>query len=93
MSDIQSKLVNVIESRSGSDVVYHTLEGLLIGGFKGGERISKVEPDNKKTLGKDPKGGVVNPKTPLEVKREKEKEVQAMQTPEGRLKNLKENVV
>lgn len=89
MSKVQSKIVNVIETTQGDEIEYFTLEGILIGGFKGGDRI---EPVAEKPKGKKVKGGIVKSPTPHEVKRQKGKEIEEMGTPEGRLKHLKKNI-
>lgn len=89
MSKLKSRIVNVIETRQGDKIEYFTLEGVLIGGFRGGDRIkSVVEKPKKKTS----KGGIIKSPTPHEVKREKAREIENMKTPEGRLANLKKNV-
>ena len=90
MSDPQSRIANVIETTIGEDIIYFTLEGVMIGGFKGGVRIEPTQPEPKKER---PSGSVVKPMTPHQVRRQRDKEAEALQTPEGRLKHLKDDVV
>lgn len=89
MSDVQSRIVNVIETSQGDEIKYFTLEGLLIGGFKGGARI---EPEPVQPRTEKPNGQVVKPPSPSDVQRAKEKEADSLQTAAGRLKHLKQNV-
>lgn len=86
---VTSRIVNVIETKNDDEVTYFTLEGVMIGGFKGGNRIKPIieEPQEDK-----PAGGVVKPLTPHEVQREKDKEAESLQTPESRLSHLKKDV-
>ncbi len=89
MSNVQSRIVNVIETTQDDEKIYFTLEGLMIGGFKGGIRQT---PEVVEITPEKPKGGVITAPTPHEVQRKKDKDIQNMQTPDGRLKNLKENI-
>ena len=86
---MQSRVVNVIETKNEDEVVYFTLDGIMIGGFKGGVRIKPVE---EPTPSEKPKGGVITAPTPHEVQRRKDKDIEAMNTPAGRLAHLKEEV-
>jgi hypothetical protein len=86
---IQSRIVNVIETKQDDEVSYFTLEGLMIGGFKGGNRIAPVE---EVTSSEKPKGGVVTAPSPHEVQRQNDRKAEDLQTPEGKLKHLKEDV-
>lgn len=89
MSNVQSRLVNVIETRDGDDLTYFTLEGLMIGGFKGGVRKEIEQPKRPE---KKPGGGVIKAPTPQQVQRQHDREAENLQTAEGRLKHLKEDV-
>lgn len=86
---VTSRIVNVIETSNEDERTYFTLEGLLIGSFKGGVRVKTSEPQ---PLHDKPEGGVVRPMTPHQVQRAKDKEAESLQTPEGKLKHLKEDV-
>lgn len=90
MSDVTSKVVNVIETTQGDEVQYFTLQGVLIGGFKGGNRIT---PDIQEIKKSKPVGGVVTAPTPHQVKRKQDREAEKLQTAEGRLQHLKNDVV
>lgn len=90
MPDVTSRIVNVIETKQGDEVQYFTLEGVMIGGFKGGTRTTPEIQEIKKIK---PTGGIVTAPTPHQVKRRQNREAEALQTPEGRLKHLKEDVV
>ena len=87
---IQSRIVNVIETKQDDEVSYFTLEGIMIGGFKGGVRVEPVQEEFKKDK---PEGAVITAPTPHDMQRQKARKIEAMQTPEGRLKHLKEDVV
>ena len=87
--EIESRLVNVIETRQGEMITYFTLEGLMIGGFKGGSRITPEIVVNKVVK---PDGGVVLPPTPHQVQRAKDKQAEELSTPEGKLKHLTDDV-
>ena len=89
MSDVASRIVNVIETRQDDEITYFTLEGVMIGGFKGGARVKSKEPEIQKDK---PEGGVIKSPTPEQVQRQKDKEAESLQTAEGRLKHLKEDV-
>lgn len=89
MPQIESRLVNVIETRQGESITYFTLEGLMIGGFKGGARVEPSEPEHKVDK---PAGGVVLPPTPQQVQKQKDRENEELLTAEGRLKHLNEDV-
>lgn len=89
MSEVRSRITNVIETTEGEDVTYFTLEGVMIGGFKGGVR---VKPKTPKLKEEKPAGSVVKPMSPADVQREHDREAEKLQTPEGRLDNLKKNV-
>lgn len=86
---VQSRIVNVIETSQGDEIKYFTLEGLLIGGFKGGARI---EPEPVQPRIEKPNGQIVKPPTPQDVQRAKDKEAEGLQTADGRLKHLKKDV-
>lgn len=87
--DIQSRITNVIETRSGDEIKYFTLEGVMIGGFKGGIR---QEPEEPEPVVEKPKGQIVTPPTPEDVRRSKERKVEESKTPEARLEHLKKDV-
>jgi len=89
MNNVQSRIVNVIETTQDDEIKYFTLEGLMIGGFKGGAR---VEPEEPTTPTEKPKGQIVKSPTPSDVQREKERTVEESKTTEGRLKHLKRDV-
>lgn len=89
MSNVQSRIVNVIETTQGDEVQYFTLEGLLIGGFSGGARI---EPEPQQPRIEKPKGQIVTAPTPSDVQRERDKEAEKSKTPESRLEHLKKDV-
>lgn len=89
MSNVASRIVNVIETRQDDEITYFTLEGVMIGGFKGGSRVESKEPELKKDK---PEGGVIKSPTPEQVQRQKDKEAESLQTAEGRLKHLKEDI-
>lgn len=89
MSDIQSRIVNVIETTQGDEIKYFTLEGLMIGGFKGGIH---QEPEEPEPVVEKPKGQIITPPTPSDVRRSKERQVEESKTPEGRLEHLKKDV-
>ena len=86
---VKSRIVNVIETTEGDEVSYFTLEGVMIGGFKGGARVEPSEPQPQR---EKPDGGIVKPLTPHQVQRAKDKEAESLQTPEGKLQHLKEDV-
>lgn len=89
MNDVTSRITNVIETRQGDAISYFTLEGLLIGSFKGGTRVTpEVTP--AQTI--RPAGGVIKAPTPEQVRRNQDRDAAALQTTEGRLKHLKEDV-
>ena len=87
--DVRSSIVNVIETVNGDEITYFTLEGVMIGGFKGGIRI---EPEPVEKPKERPKGGVIKSQTPHDVQRERDKEAESLQTAAGRLKHLKKDV-
>jgi hypothetical protein len=87
--NVQSRIVNVIETKQGDEVQYFTLEGIMIGGFKGGNRVASIE---EATSSEKPKGGVVTAPSPHEVQRQNDRRAEDLQTPEGKLKHLKEDV-
>jgi hypothetical protein len=89
MSNVTSRIVNVIETRQDDEITYFTLEGVMIGGFKGGSRVEPKEPEVKK---EKPGGGVIKSPNPEQVRRQKDKEAESLQTAEGRLKHLKDDV-
>jgi len=79
----------VIETRQGDTITYFNLEGLLIGGFSGGNRITP--PENSKPA--EPiKSGVVMPPTPEQIRKQHDREAEKLNTAEGRLEHLKKNV-
>ena len=88
MSDISSRIVNVIETRNGSTITYFTLEGLLIGGFEGGNRVAQPEVKIADPI----KSAVVMPPTPQQIRKQRDREVEKLQTAEGRLEHLKKEV-
>lgn len=90
MDNVQSRVVNVIETKQGDEVQFFTLEGILIGGFRGGTRTT---PDIQEVKKSKPVGGVLTAPTPHQVKRTQDREAQRLQTPEGKLQHLKEDVV
>lgn len=87
---IRSRVVNVIETTNDSDVTYFTLEGVMIGGFSGGNRKEPVQPVVQP---EKPKGGVVKSRTPEQVRKDQERESEQLLTAEGRLKHIKDSVV
>lgn len=87
--DVSSRIVNVIETTEGDKIRYFTLEGVLIGGFDGGIRYVPVVAEKPKER---PKGSIVKSPTPHDVQREKDRELQELQTPRGRLNHLKKDV-
>lgn len=89
MSDVTSRIVNVIETRQGDEILYFTFEGLMIGGFKGGTR---VEPEQTSPVEERPRGGIIKAPTPEQVQRQKDKEAERLNTAEGRLEHLKKDV-
>ena len=90
MSNVTSRITNVIETIQDDNITYFTLEGVMIGGFKGGVRIEPEQPEP--TTKAKPQGGVITSKKPAEVERQKELNAERNNTPENRLKNLKDNV-
>lgn len=80
---ITSRVVNVIKTELADEVSYFTLEGLLIGKFKGGERQPQPEEQPPAPIG----GGVVKSPSPEQVKDQKAKEVDM--SAGGRLNHLK----
>lgn len=64
-----AKIVNVILVENGQDREYYTLEGILIGGFKGGTPIDTRPAENEV----EQAGDVVRGKSPKEVRRDGEK--------------------
>jgi hypothetical protein len=89
MSNVQSRIVNVIQTEQGDEITYFTLEGVMIGGFKGGTRQT---PELPETPVEKPKGEVVTAPKPSDIKRDKEREVEESKTAEGRLKHLKRDI-
>jgi hypothetical protein len=82
---ITSRVVNVIKTELADEVSYFTLEGVLIGKFKGGERQAQPEEQPPAPIG----GGIVKSPTPEQVKDKKAKEVDM--SAGGRLDHLKGN--
>lgn len=87
---IQSRITNVILTTEGDRQTYFTLEGVMIGGFDGGSRVA---PKEEVPINLKPDGGVVKSPTPHDVQRDKDRRVESLKTPEGRLKHLKEDIV
>lgn len=67
MADAVSKIVSVIETTVEDSKLYYTLEGVLIGSFKGGKRMEPVEEEPEV----ESKSTVIRPPSPREVKDEK----------------------
>ena len=86
---VKSRIVNVIETSDGEELLYFTLEGVMIGGFKGG---SRVEPDAPQPVKEKPDGGIVRPMTPHQIQRQQEREAESLKTPEAKLEHLKNDV-
>jgi hypothetical protein len=86
---VTSRIVNVIETTNGDERTYFTLEGVMIGSFRGGARTT---PEVTETPKDKPDGGIVKPLTPHQVQRAKDKEAESLQTPEAKLKHLKEDI-
>jgi hypothetical protein len=84
MTEISSRIVNVIQTSQGDEVQYFTLEGVLIGIFKGGTR--KPLPDDAPPPA--PGSGVITAPTPAEIKLEKERKTEKDMTAAGRLNHL-----
>ena len=68
MPDALSKIVSVIETTVEDSKLYYTLEGVLIGSFKGGKRLEPPEEEKPK---EESKSTVIRPPSPREVKDEK----------------------
>jgi len=89
MNDAVSRIVNVIETKQGDQITFFTLEGVKIGGFKGGTR---VEPQPTQETSNQPKGGVIKPMTPHQVQRAHDREAAKLLTPESKIKHLIDDV-
>jgi len=66
-----AKIINVIEVKTGEDILYFTLDGMRIGGFEQGVRLP---PEIPQPPTPKPVGSVVKPISPKVAKAESEKE-------------------
>lgn len=83
---IHARVVEVILVEDNGNQTYYTLEGLEIGGWKGGTHQTPEPeiPEQKE------KGGVVKSPTPKEVRIQKAKEMEKATTLEERVKRVAE---
>lgn len=83
--EVSSRIVNVILTTVGDENIYSTLEGIMIGKFKGGERQAPKEEISIEA----PNSAIVKSPKPEQVKREQEKENEETVAAEGALRNVK----
>ncbi len=83
----KARIVNVIVVTQGEELTYFTLEGIEIGGFRGGR---KIVPEVPVVTQEVPKGGIVTSPNPKAVRRAKELQLDKNLTIEERIKYEKE---
>lgn len=89
MDEPKSRVVNVIETRTGNNVKYFTLEGVLIGELEGGARLPKK---NEKAPAPMIRTGIANSLSPKQIRRQKELDAEKLIDPKARAKHLAKNV-
>ncbi len=85
---IQSRTVEVIETRQGVNLRYFTTTGIFIGELRAGQRV-KPQPEIKE---KQHFSGIIKSYTPAQIRRQKEREAAKLTDPKSRIKHLKEDV-
>ena len=81
-----ARVINVIIVEKGDEVEYFTLQGVRIGSFSGGSRVTiDKEPNAPQEVGARPKASVIKSKTPEEVKIEEAKHNEAFKSTQDKL--------